>query len=161
MRELVVLGPLTPMKVGDEFAAGAIPLHVTVLPNVRVAESALPELIDRIAVISNDTPTASTIAGATERFGADRDIIVTTLHITASIRRLHARLSDAARAVGGVVVDPDYNGDGYQPHVTRTATGDVAPAARVELTSLVTLDCTTLTRIVIASEPLRGDDSGQ
>ena len=161
MRELVVLVPLSPMRVGDEFAAGAIPLHVTVLPNVRVAESALPELIDRIAVISNDTPTASTIAGATERFGAERDIIVTTLHITAPIRRLHARLSDAARAVGGVVVDPDYNGDGYQPHVTRTATGDVAPATRVELTSLVTLDCTTPTRIVIALEPLRADDFGQ
>jgi len=157
MIELAVIVPLEPMQVGDEFADGAIPLHVTILPNVRVRYSAVAELIQQISSLAADTSVINTVALGVEIFGPNLDFVVTTLDSTASIRELHARLLHAAHALGAESMESVYNSDGYRPHITHTPSGRVPlESDLVTFGALVTVDCTSSIRRIISLAPFGG-----
>jgi 2'-5' RNA ligase len=158
MIELAVIVPLEPMRVGDEFADGAIPLHVTVLPNVRVSDAAVAELIQRISSLAADTSVINTVARGVEIFGQNLDVVVTTIDSTVSIRDLHARLLHAAHTLGAESMESAYTSDGYRPHITHTPSGQVPlKSDLVMLNALVTVDCTSNIRRIISLAPFGGN----
>ena len=157
MIELAVVVPLEPMRVGDELADGAIPLHVTVLPNVRMRDAAVAELILQISSLAADTSVIHTVARAVEVFGPNLDVAVTTLDSTVALRQLHARLLRAAHALGAESTEPAFNSGGYRPHITHNPAGRVPlESDLVMLAALVTVDCTANIRRIISSAPLVG-----
>jgi 2'-5' RNA ligase len=145
------------MRVGDELADGAIPLHVTVLPNVRMGYAAVAELILQISSLAADTSVIHTVARAVEVFGPNLDVVVTTLDATVALRQLHARLLRAAHALGAESMESAFNSGGYRPHITHTPAGRVPLESDVVmLGALVTVDCTSNIRRIISSSPLVG-----
>jgi 2'-5' RNA ligase len=154
MRELSVFVPLRHMRAGDIWAAGSLPLHVTVLSNFHVDDVSVPELIAKISAIARETPVLETSAEALAWFGPNRDIAVTTLLTSAPLGHLHHRLLEAATAVGAKWVNPFFNAEGYRPHATRTIEGEaVTRGEPVILDSLVVLDCSTDTRRALSLSP--------
>jgi 2'-5' RNA ligase len=152
-----VIVPLESMRVGDELADGAIPLHVTVLPNVRMGYAAVAELILQISSLAADTSVIHTVARAVEVFGPNLDVVVTTLDATVALRQLHARLLRAAHALGAESMESAFNSGGYRPHITHTPAGRVPLESDVVmLGALVTVDCTSNIRRIISSSPLVG-----
>jgi 2'-5' RNA ligase len=157
MIELAVIVPLEPIRVGDEFADGAIPLHVTILPNVRMRDAAVAELILQISSLAADTSVIHTVARPVEVFGPNLDVVVTTLDSTVLLRQLHTRLLRAAHALGAESTESAFNSDGYRPHITHTPSGrDPLESDLVMLGALVTVDCTSNIRRIISSAPLVG-----
>jgi hypothetical protein len=143
------------MAVGDEFASGAIPLHVTVLSNVRLDDSAVPGLLDVFAQIASGTPLIESEAGDLAMFGPNNDVLVTLVRVTPALRDLHLRLLSAAHEAGATSVEPAYDADGYRAHVTHTSSGEAVPLRdRVTLTEIVTLDCTDRVRRVLSMAAL-------
>ena len=155
MLELAVIIPLAPMVAGEEFERSAIPLHPTVLSNVQLHETFLPTFVERIALIARSTPETIGRAGPTDLFGKKRDIVVTTLEESPSIRNLHERLATVALELGATPIEPSHNFDGFRSHVTRTFAGEtILPTDTVQLTDLVLLDCTAPTRRVLTTTQL-------
>ena len=157
MIELAVIVPLEPMRIGDEFADGAIPQHVTVLPNVRMRDAAVTELILQISLLAADTSVINTVARTVEVFGPNLDVVVTTLDSTVALRQMHARLLRAAHALGAESTESAFNSGGYRPHITHTSSGRVPlESDLVMLGALVTVDCTSNIRRIISSVSLVG-----
>jgi 2'-5' RNA ligase len=144
MPELAVFVPLRPVQPGDRWAAGSLPLHVTLLSNFQIADESAPELIAAVAAIASTTSVLETSGEALDWFGANRDIAVTTLVLSAPLGHLHRRLLEAASALRAKSINTLFDAEGYRPHATRTIDGSaVAPAERVILSSLVVVDCST------------------
>lgn len=147
--ELVVIAPLAPVSVGDEFdsGVGAVPLHMTVLTKVRVRRDLSEAVAAAVRDIAVATAPVRLVAGGRAGFGHEGAVHVTTVEMSDQLRGLHSRLlKDVCRA-GGVPVQPAYNGDGYRPHVSDTRDGQlVNPGEQLVLTTLAILDCTRPTR---------------
>jgi 2'-5' RNA ligase len=151
MRELAIVAPLEQMLVGDTWSPGSLPLHITVLPNVRVSGDQVPQLIEMVSEVASTTPLLETRGESLEWFGPSQDIEVTTLAINAPLGNLHNRLLEAAIGLGAESVDPAFNAAGFRPHATRTIDGhEVTQGESVQLATIVVLDCTTQTRLALA-----------
>jgi hypothetical protein len=138
--ELLVLAPLALMTAGDEFARGTIPLHVTVLPNVRVPEAGVKEFHDVVAKIASVTPSIAIAGDHLERFGTNGQVTVTVLAPIPELVALHQDLLAAAQSAGAISTDPQYSGDGYRAHTSHTPFSALAPGETALLTSIVLLE---------------------
>jgi hypothetical protein len=75
--ELVVIAPIAPIGPGDRFdpGVGTVPLHLTVLPKVRVSHdrsATVSAVVDRIAAATRPIPVVADGRGGfgkTARFG--------------------------------------------------------------------------------------------
>lgn len=144
-----MIAPLAPMNVGDEFdsGVGAVPLHMTVLPKVRIARDRSAAVAAVVRGIASTTAPVGIVASGRAGFGHEGSVQVTTVEMSDQLRRLHSRLlTDVCRA-GAESVQAAYNGDGYRPHVSDTRDGQlVNPGDQLLLTTLAILDCTRPTR---------------
>jgi hypothetical protein len=137
--ELLVLAPLALMTVGDEFARGTIPLHVTVLPNVRVPEAGVKKFHDAVAKIASVTPSIAIAGDHLERFGTSQ-VTVTALAPIPELAALHQDLLAAAQSAGAISTDPQYSGDGYRAHASHTPFGALTPGETALLTYIVLVE---------------------
>ncbi len=157
MPELAVIAPLRPMAVGDQFeqGAGTVPLHVTALPKFRVSQGGWSAVVSTIIEVAAETRPITATAAAYAHFGRAGDVRVTTVELSAELRRLHLQLLGGVRSAGAAPFEPSYNGDGYHPHITHTREGQAVHAGlQVELRQLAILDCTGPTRRILATAPL-------
>lgn len=143
MLQLAVIAPLVQMTLGDEYPQGAVPLHLTVLPNTSVATDVAAAVESAIRAVAGTTEPVTAITDGYASFGDAGDVRVTTVDVTAELQRLHLRLLEGVQRAGGVAVTPAYNGDGYRPHITHTHDHQVIrPGEKVTLTAMAVLDCT-------------------
>jgi hypothetical protein len=147
---MVVIAPLVPMVVGDEFEQGRIPLHLTLLPKFRVSYGEEPAVVTMINEVAAAAGMITATCAGYASFGGEGEVRVSTVEASVEIRRLHDHLLERARQVGGVPVRPAYSGDGYRPHVTHTDGQAPRPGEQLVLTALAVLDCTRPTRRVSA-----------
>lgn len=154
-RELVVIAPLTPMTVGDQFQHGLVPLHLTTLPKVRVPHEKLPAVLAAIGEVAAAATLLRVVTAAFDLFGESGTVRVTTVQLSEPLRQLHLGLLEATRAAGAVPLNPGYHGDGYRPHITYTHDGRfLTPGERAELTALAVLDCSRPTRCILTIRSL-------
>ena len=131
------------MAVGDEFQRGTVPLHLTVLPNTRVAMGRAAAVESAIREVARSTEPITATADGYASFGDAGDVQVTTVDVTVELQRLHLRLLQGVQQAGGEPATPAYNGKGYRPHITHTHDHQVVrPGEQVSLRSVVLLDCT-------------------
>jgi hypothetical protein len=138
--ELLVLAPLGPPAVREAFARGEIPLHVTVLPNVRISDEKVEGFSAAVAEIASATPPVAVSGDHIERFGRKGDVTVTVLTPVPGLDALHRRLLAAAVGAGAISVDPEYNGDGFCAHATHVPLGVFAPGENTVLSRIVLVE---------------------
>lgn len=93
MREMAVVALVEPMRAGGVYDVGRIPLHVTVLPNIRIDESHAAGLATRIEALASSTAELIVGIGSAEMFGRQSDIAVTVIESSPPLQRLHGRCS--------------------------------------------------------------------
>jgi 2'-5' RNA ligase len=155
--ELVVIAPLSPIQVGDRFDQGKVPLHLTTLPKFRVHDESLPTVLSAIGNVAAAMRPITVTPTNYAQFGHAGRVTVTTVAVSADLRRLHERLSDGVQRAGARPNEPAYNGDGYRPHITHTHDGHaIHPGEMTTLASLAVLDCSQPARQITTLWPLSG-----
>lgn len=155
MADLVVIAPLTPLRIGDRYEQGKVPLHLTTLPKFQATQEVMHAVLAAIGEIAASTGPISVTTSGYSQFGHADNIPVTTVSLSTELRQLHLRLLEGAYGAGARPNHPDYNGDGYRPHITHTHDGHaVHPGSQVTLGSLAILDCSQPTRKISALWPL-------
>jgi 2'-5' RNA ligase len=138
MLHLAVCSFLEPQAEGGEFAASAIPLHVTLLGNFRI-DGELPDVVRAIRA-SAGLPPVEAVTAEPARFGAAADIPVTLVKPTAELHALHEALLDAVQGLGAIVDEPQYTGAGFRPHITWASGEPVESEQRYPLRTLSVVD---------------------
>jgi 2'-5' RNA ligase len=135
--QLVVIAPLTALRMGDHFAVAHFPLHVTLLPPGEFVGSA--ELTRIVAEVADTKDSFDVRGTATALFGPHADIPVTLVRIEPA-RRLHLDLYRAVGKLGWLPRDPQYSGPGFIPHVTATVASSLAVGASLRVTELAVVE---------------------
>jgi hypothetical protein len=139
MPRLVVVLPLAPLEDGDGFPLNAWPLHVTIAPTFEIGVST-----DRVAEVIRPVVARSAelrlTAGPDEGFGRALDIPVTVVVPTPELLLLHRELMDRLTRTGAIFDDPDFTGDGYRAHVTKTRAAGVNPGDTMTATQATLVD---------------------
>jgi 2'-5' RNA ligase len=138
MLHLAVCSFLEPQAEGTEFAASAIPVHVTLLGNFRV-ECELPDVVRAIRASAGRLPVEA-VTAEPARFGAAADIPVTLVGPTPELLAMHEALLDALHRLGAIADEPQYTGAGFRPHITWAGGTPVEPEQRYLLESVSVVD---------------------
>lgn len=138
MARFVVVLPLTPLAVGDEFTVAQWPLHVTLVePFPTTLEAAeVARTLDGVEGIGPGAPAIHAAAGDEDLFGRRRDVPVTLVRDHGELAALRSRTLAALGSVG-IDVQPRLD---YRPHVTRKHHGRLRPGDRVELETVALID---------------------
>jgi 2'-5' RNA ligase len=159
MPRLVVVLPLAPLEDGDGFPLSAWPLHVTVAPTFEITESieTVVEAIRPAVARSTELPL---VAGGNEGFGRALDIPVTIVVPTPELLLLHRELVECLTLLGAAFDDPDFIGDGYRAHITKTRTACMYPGESMTATQAALVDMRPMgdarLRQVVWTAPLGG-----
>jgi 2'-5' RNA ligase len=135
--QLVVIAPLTALRVGDHFAVAQFPLHVTLLPPGEFVSAA--ELTRIVAEVADTADSFDVRGTASALFGPHADIPVTLVRVDPA-RGLHLDLYRAVEKLGWLPRDSQYSGPGFVPHVTATAATSLAVGASLRVTELAVVD---------------------
>lgn len=121
MSELLITSSLDPINEGDVFPKG-LPRHVTIwqyfqLPDFR--REAFAEQIGR--AVEGFSPQWIVGGENDATFGPDNDVLVRRVHTLghgATIRTLHAVLGEIIQRNDGVVRNPEWAFENFNPHIT-------------------------------------------
>jgi 2'-5' RNA ligase len=157
MSRLVVVLPLTPLRVGDSFLVQDWPPHITVLPPFLTVASAA-EIAGVITAAAADRDALTVTAGSDELFGRRADIPVTVIVEYEALTNLHRTLVAAVRPFATSPDEPAFTGPGFRAHVTVKRSGRVHEGDELVLTQIALVDMAPradLTgRTVLATLPL-------
>jgi len=133
MARFVVVLPLAPIVVGDEFTVAQWPLHVTLVEPFET-EVGADDLGAALAPVAGRARPIPIVVGADAMFGPRRDILVSLVHDDEHLAALRAHAMEALveRAVGLGHTRPD-----YRPHVTAKRHGRAHEGDRLTLDTLV------------------------
>ncbi|MCD5347854.1 2'-5' RNA ligase family protein [Agromyces sp. H3Y2-19a] len=134
MARFVVVLPLSPLTVGDEFTVAQWPLHVTLVEPFETELDADVLGTALAAVAGSPGARAITVAvGDDAMFGPRRDILVSLVRDGGAIAALRAAAISALRGLG---IDLVRMRQDFRPHVTAKRHGRVDRGDRLQLGSL-------------------------
>lgn len=144
MHQLAVVAPLRPMKVAANFPRDDLPLHLTLLPIVRVKDAdSAGELQRRLTQVTTTLTPIESVVADEEWFGPQHDVLVFVLGPAPAASRAHEAFLAAATEVSAEPVEPQYTGPGFRPHITRARDSSMLRLGqRLLLTEVAILDCT-------------------
>jgi hypothetical protein len=131
----------SPTDAGFTAAADRWPCHATVLQSFRV-DAPLDAVLAvvRARAAATDGP-VTPIGDHVEGFGPERDIRVTVLGRADRIVALHTDLVSSLATLDGFAPDvPEWAGEGFRPHVTAGAWGELAPGDEVTFDRIAVVD---------------------
>lgn len=115
--EYLLTSSIDPIVKGQEFTEEPLPRHVTVQQwftlegSQRAFENALQNLATTFEPFE-------VTAGDEALFGPNNDVLVRRLRTMGKLATLHARTSELLARYQGTLKNPQWGGDGYNPHVT-------------------------------------------
>ncbi|MFF2389799.1 2'-5' RNA ligase family protein [Agromyces sp. NPDC058104] len=135
MARFVVVLPLSPLTVGDEFTVAQWPLHVTLVEpfDTRLDAEALGAALGDVATAAGVRPISAGV-GEDAMFGPRRDILVSLVRDGGEIAALRTRALAALAELG---VEPVRTRFEFRPHVTAKRHGRVHRGERLELGEFV------------------------
>lgn len=139
MPRLVVVLPLSPLRVGDSFAMRDWPLHITVLPPF-LTDASPAEVSAAIASAASGQAALTVSAGGDEMFGRREDVPVTVISESEALSQLHRILIDAVRPFATSPDEPAFTGQGFRAHVTIKNHHRVREGDELQLTQLALVD---------------------
>ena len=157
MIRLVVVLPLSPLRVGTGFAVAEWPLHVTVLPPF-LTDAPAADIATAMAEVARTRHPLTVVAGDDELFGRRRDIPVSLILPSDDLTALHHALVTAIRPFAAEPDEPAFTGPGFRAHVTHKPPERLHPGAVLTLTQLALVDMRPRAhasgRAVLATHPL-------
>ena len=138
MARFVVVLPLTPLAVGDEFTVAQWPLHVTLVEPfpTSLGGDDVARVLEGVEGIGPGAPAIHAAAGDDAMFGRRRDVPVTLVLDGGELAALRARTL-AALGRAGVELRPRLE---FRPHVTRKQHGRIRQGDRVVLETVALID---------------------
>lgn len=138
MARYVVVVPLVPLAVGDEFTVAHWPLHVTLVEpfSTTRSDTDIAGVLDGVAGIGGPASAIHAVAGEESLFGRRRDVPVTLVQDGGELGALRSRALEALSAAG---VEVRARLD-FRPHVTRKHHGRVRRGDRIELAGVALID---------------------
>lgn len=116
------------------------PPHATVLQSF-VVDSPVEAVVAAVRRRAERTQPITATGDNRERFGPDRDILVTVLADAQQLVALHLALLADLGALPGFAPDvPEWAGAGYRPHVTAGTWGELRPGERVAFDRIALVD---------------------
>lgn len=147
----------SPTAAGFTTAADQWPCHATVLQSFRVSAGLDPVLAAVQARAAAADGPVTPIGAHVEGFGPDRDIRVTVLGRADRIVALHHALMSTLATLDGFAPDvPEWAGEGFRPHVSAGAWGELAPGEEVtfDRIAVVDVEAADARPVVLAVAPL-------
>ncbi|HWT40837.1 MAG TPA: hypothetical protein VN081_06265 [Dongiaceae bacterium] len=120
MSELLFTSSIDPVKEGQVFTESP-PRHVTVWQYFTLPDFHRKTFLDEVGRAVEGFSPLEIIGGAEDKFGPNNDVPVRrviALGTGATLITLHAVLGEIIRRYDGVIRDPQYAWEGYNPHVT-------------------------------------------
>jgi len=136
---LVVVLPLSPLRVGTGFAVAEWPLHVTVLAPF-LTDAAPGDVGDAIRLAVADQEPLTVVAGEDALFGRRHNIPVSLLLPHEGLTRLHHTLVAAIRPFAAAPDEPAFTGDGFRAHVTHKPPARIHPGQSLILSQIALVD---------------------
>lgn len=159
MPRLVVVLPLSPLRMGESFLVPEWPLHITVL--APFSTDAEPSVIaDAIARAVAGLPAITAVAAGDELFGRRHNIPVTLVADNPELTDLRRLLINSIRPLASAPDEPAFTGTDFRPHVTikQHRRVDAADELLLDQIALVDMAARSLPggRAVLATFPLDG-----
>jgi hypothetical protein len=139
VRSLVVVLPLSPLQVGDEFRRADWPPHVTLIPPFS-ADAPAAAILVAIGTAAEGHAALSATGEARAGFGRRGAVPVTTVTPVEPFRALHLSVLAAIDRFLPHGTRLSHVGPDYRPHVTDQATGRLEPGTSVILRQLAVID---------------------
>ena len=138
MARFVVVLPLTPLAVGDEFTVAQWPLHVTLVEPfpTSLGGDDVARVLEDVEGIGPGAPAIRAAAGDDAMFGRRRDVPVTLVLDGGELAALRGRTL-AALGRAGIELRPRLE---FRPHVTRKQHGRIRQGDRVVLETVALID---------------------
>ncbi|GGE94293.1 2'-5' RNA ligase family protein [Mycetocola zhadangensis] len=157
MSRVVVVLPLTPLAVGDNFLVSAWPLHVTVVPPF-ATDASISDMAEALAESVGSEADLSVLATGDDLFGRRNNIPVTLIADDERLLALRNRLVAGVRPFARNPDDRAFSGAEFRAHVTvkganRVHEGDVLRLQQVALVDMAPRQSPT-GRTVLATVPL-------
>lgn len=92
------------------------PLHLTVLGTF-YSDMSSGEIAEKLEVLLEEYGSLQLKTESYEMYGRDNDVPVVTVKLSSSLFHLHKRILGMLEPKAKLK-NPDYNGDGYHPHIT-------------------------------------------
>ena len=127
--------------VGYEFSADNIPLHLSLIDSFEIAIS-LTEITAKINnLFVNQLPFQVSIT-KDAFYGPAQDIPVSELELTPNLANFHQSILALLLAAGASIKNPQFQGDGYRPHVSiygdrRVTVGAILKISQVSIAAKV------------------------
>lgn len=157
MPRLVIVLPVTPLRVGASFAVAQWPLHVTVLPPFHPAAPA-DQIAAAVAGIARTRPALTVVVGTDALFGRRHDIPVSLILPDEELTTLHRALVAAIRPLAAQPDEPAFTGAGFRAHVTHKPPARVHRGDTLLLSQLAVVEMLPRAgpagRTVLAAHPL-------
>lgn len=136
MARYVVVLPLAPLQVGDEFTVAEWPLHVTVVEPFESPASPA-ELVAALGPVAQRSHEIGTTAGEDAMFGRNRDVPVSLIRDGGEIRMLREHALAALAPLG---LDLGRARQDFRPHVSAKRHGRLRAGDRVRFDRLALID---------------------
>jgi 2'-5' RNA ligase len=157
MSRLVIVLPLSPLRVGASFAVASWPLHITLVPPflTDADPTDVAAAIEKATVGQN---ALGVIVGHDELFGRRHDIPVSLVEDDPELTALHRTLKAAMRQFAASPEEPAFTGPGFRAHVTVKDHARVHAGEQLTLTQIALVDMAPRAaasgRTVLAAVPL-------
>ncbi|TDW28695.1 2'-5' RNA ligase superfamily protein [Cryobacterium psychrophilum] len=160
---LVVVLPLSPLQVGDQFPVNEWPLHITVLAPFRT-DAAPGHVAALIAAAASAEPAIPAVVGRKQMFGRRHDVPVSVMVENEALTRLHEQLVAAVGPLGESPQEPAFTGAEFTPHITFKNHGRMHAGDTVLLEQIAVVDMAPRSaaggRTVLATVVLSGSTRG-
>lgn len=139
MQKYVIVQFLDNVKPRFEFAGTNWPLHLTMVANFAVTARS-DEIVANLKKIVSSQPCFTVTAGPDELFGANKDVLVTTMIMNDKIINLHNNMVAMLQKMDAVFDEPGYNKQGFRAHVTAQLSHRVDVGDDITINSLSLVD---------------------
>lgn len=114
--EYLLTSSIDPIKKGEQFTDGSLPRHVTIQQwfTLRYA----PAFKNALQNFATTLEAIEITATEDAEFGPNNDVPVRLVRNMGRLARLHTKTGELIERFGGELKNPEWTGDGYNPHVT-------------------------------------------
>lgn len=134
-----VISLLEDTAEGSEFYYTDFPLHIT-LAGVFAVEKNSTQLIHELDTLLAGKKRVEIEAEEQAMFGPAQDIAVMKVKKTPNLINLYSTIYGWLENAGAAYNSPEYQGEGYLPHVTAQTTGSLVPGEKRLLKSVSLID---------------------
>ena len=124
---------------GYEFMPNNIPLHLTHVDSFELALDS-EQLAEKLNSVLANQKSFQVKSLTDANYGPAKNIPVTELELTPSLSMFHALIMDMLTSENAVIKNPQFNRDGYSPHISvygnrRVAVGQLITISQVSIAS--------------------------